>query len=147
MMTPVPLTLLVVDDDPAHVRLLERTLYRAGIRNPIVYAGDGKNLLEWLFLTKDPQLTVPLLIILDLNMPEVDGYQVLERLKSDDRTRHMPVIVLTTTQDPQEITRCRQLDCDAFLTKPVEHEAFCATIGRLGLVLDHTTEKTTQWSG
>ena len=64
-------------------------------------------------------------MLLDLNLPVMDGYQVLQRMKADDRTKRIPVIVLTTTDDPREVTRCYDLGCNVYITKPVDYEHFC----------------------
>jgi CheY-like chemotaxis protein len=76
-----------------------------------------------------------LLVLLDLNLPGLDGYQVLARLKSDERTRQIPVIILTTTDDPREVERCYALGCNVYITKPVEYEQFSEAIRKLGLFL------------
>jgi len=140
---PRSLTLLVVDDEPAHARLLERTLRRAGILNRIVHVGDGARALELLVAEQYNPGSLqqpPVLVVLDLNMPGMDGYQVLERLRSGNRTRHVPVIVLTTTQESEEFVRCQSLGCDAFLSKPVGYLQFLQATKRLGLVLDQANE-------
>jgi CheY-like chemotaxis protein len=72
---------------------------------------------------------------LDIKMPRVDGVEVLRQLKSDPRTATMPVIILTTTDDPREVRRCYQLGCNVYITKPVEYPAFVEAIKRLGLFL------------
>jgi len=79
--------------------------------------------------------TLPLLILLDLNLPRLDGFQVLTRLKADVHTRHIPVIILTTTDEPYEIERCYALGCNVYITKPVEYEQFAEAIRKLGLFL------------
>ncbi len=74
-------------------------------------------------------------MLLDLNLPRLDGYQVLTRLKADERTRHIPIIILTTTDEPQEIERCYALGCNVYVTKPVEYDEFAEAIRKLGLFL------------
>jgi CheY-like chemotaxis protein len=76
-----------------------------------------------------------ILLLLDINMPRVDGIEVLRRLKADARTNAIPIIILTTTDDPREIERCYQLGCSVYVTKPVEYTAFIEAINRLGLFL------------
>jgi CheY-like chemotaxis protein len=77
----------------------------------------------------------PLLMILDINMPRVDGVEVLTRVKADETTSKIPVIMLTTTDDPREVERCYQSGCSVYITKPVEYDAFVEAVKRLGLFL------------
>jgi len=131
-------TILLVEDDPGHARLIEKNLRRAGISNPMVVLGDGQKALDFIFAEGTRQGVAPpspLLTLLDLNMPVVDGYQVLARMKSDSRARRIPVVVLTTTDNPSEIARCYELGCNVYVTKPVEYQQFCAAIHQLGLLL------------
>jgi CheY-like chemotaxis protein len=134
-----PVTILLVEDDPGHARLIELNLRRAHITNDIVVFGNGQEAIDYLFKEAGyaaARYTLPLLVLLDLNLPGLDGYQVLERLKSDERTRLIPVIILTTTDDPREVKRCYALGCNAYLTKPVvEYEQFTEAIRKLGLFL------------
>src|SRR5713101_8308219 len=133
-----PVTILLVEDDPGHARLIERNLRRALITNVIVTLSDGQQAVDYLLrehayagATHD----LPLLLLLDLNLPGLDGYQVLTRLKADERTRHIPVIILTTTDEPYEIKRCYALGCNVYITKPVEYAQFAEAIRTLGLFL------------
>lgn len=133
-----PVTILLVEDDPGHARLIERNLRRAHITNEIVTLSDGQQAVEYLFKERayaEASHAMPLLMLLDLNLPRLDGYQVLARLKTDERTKHIPVIILTTTDEPHEIERCYALGCNVYLTKPVEYEEFAEAIRKLGLFL------------
>jgi CheY-like chemotaxis protein len=131
-------TILLVDDDPGHTRLIEKNLRRANIKNEIVFATNGQEALDYLF-REGPYIankhTQHMLVMLDLNMPVLDGYQVLERMKKDDRTRRIPVVVLTTTDDPREVKKCYELGCNVYITKPVDYEQFSDAIRKLGLFL------------
>jgi CheY-like chemotaxis protein len=131
-------TVLLVEDDPGHARLIERNLRRAHIMNDIITLGDGQQALDYLFKERTyagATHALPLLLLLDLNLPQLDGTQVLTRLKADARTRHIPVIILTTTEEPYEIKRCYELGCNIYLTKPVEYEQFAEAMRQLGLFL------------
>ena len=131
-------TILLVEDDPGHARLIERNLRRALITNAIVTLGDGQQAVDYLFREHTyagATHALPLLLLLDLNLPGLDGIQVLTRLKADTRTRHIPVIILTTTDEPYEIQRCYELGCNVYLTKPVEYEQFAEAMRKLGLFL------------
>jgi CheY-like chemotaxis protein len=138
MVAEQSVTILLVEDDPGHARLIERNLRRAHITNAIVTLGDGQQAIDYLF-KEDTYAgathALPLLLLLDVNLPGLDGTQVLARLKADARTRHIPVIILTTTDEPYEIQRCYELGCNIYLTKPVEYAQFAEAIRKLGLFL------------
>jgi CheY-like chemotaxis protein len=141
-MATMEVTILLVEDDPGHARLVEKNLRRSGIRNTIVVLSDGQQAVDYLFSEGEyssvPQ-SMPTLVLLDLNLPVLDGYQVLERIKVDDRTRHIPVVVLTTTDDNREVARCYELGCNIYITKPVEYDQFSEAIRKLGLFLTVVT--------
>jgi CheY-like chemotaxis protein len=131
-------TILLVEDDPGHTRLVEKNLRRANIKNEIVFATNGQEALDYLFCEGEyanTQHTAHLLVMLDLNMPVLDGYQVLERMKKDERSKRIPVVILTTTDDPREVRRCYELGCNIYITKPVDYDQFCEAIRKLGLFL------------
>jgi CheY-like chemotaxis protein len=126
--------IVVVEDDDGHATLIERNLRRAGLANAVVRLRDGQEALEYFFANPETVNTESVLL-LDINMPRVDGIDVLRRLKSDARTAKIPTIMLTTTDDPREIERCYQLGCNVYITKPVEYDAFMEAIRRLGFFL------------
>jgi len=133
-----PVTILLVEDDPGHALLIEKNLRRAGIANTINKLDNGQKAVDYLFKNgayKDNDNPAPVLILLDLNLPVLDGYQVLKAIRADARTRSIPVVVLTTTDAPHEITRCYELGCNVYITKPVAYEAFTDAIRKLGLFL------------
>jgi CheY-like chemotaxis protein len=125
-------TILLVEDDAGHARLIEKNLRRANLTNDIVKATDGQQAIDYLF-SNDRALSM--LVLLDLNLPVLDGYQVLERMKNDERTKCIPVIVLTTTDDSREVARCYELGCNVYVTKPVDYEQFSDAIRKLGLFM------------
>jgi CheY-like chemotaxis protein len=131
-------TILLVEDDPGHARLVELNLRRAGIYNTIKVVTDGQQAMDYLFAEGEYAVSKPeppMLVLLDLNMPVMDGYQVLEKIKSDSRTKAVPVVVLTTTEDAREVARCYELGCNIYITKPVEYDQFSEAIRKLGLFL------------
>jgi CheY-like chemotaxis protein len=131
-------TILLAEDDLGHAMLIEKNLRRAKIANRIITVRDGQAALECLFgeATWAGEKPVgPMLVLLDLNMPVLDGYQVLKRMKADERTKRIPVIVLTTTDDHREVDRCYDLGCNAYVTKPVDYARFCEAVHALGLFL------------
>jgi len=131
-------TILLVEDDPGHARLIEKNLRRANVTNEIVFATNGQKALDYLFCEGEyanDKHASHLLVLLDLNMPVLDGYQVLGRMKVDERTKRIPVIILTTTDDPREVSRCYELGCNVYITKPVDYEQFAEAMRKLGLFL------------
>jgi CheY-like chemotaxis protein len=138
MSSPDSVTILLVEDDPGHARLIEKNLRRGGIANDLIILRDGKEAEDFLFCEgrrSGLQRPSPLLVLLDLNLPLKDGFQVLQRLKSDERTRLIPVVVVTSTDDSSEVSRCYKLGCNVFITKPVDYQKFCEAIRNLGLFL------------
>ena len=137
-MNPEPMVILLAEDDEGHASLILRNLKRAGIINHMVHVKDGQEALDYVQRRgafKDRSLDSPLLLVLDINMPRVDGVAVLRQVKADPRHSKCPVIMLTTTDDPREIDRCYQLGCSVYITKPVDYDAFCDALQRLGLFL------------
>lgn len=133
-------TILVVEDDPGHARLIERNLRYSNIANEIIKLTDGQQALDYLFGEGEYEgakyYSSSLLVLLDLNLPVLDGFQVLERMKSDDRTKHIPVIMVTSSDDTQDVSKCYDLGCNVFLTKPLlDYEQFSEAIRKLGLFL------------
>jgi CheY-like chemotaxis protein len=131
-------TIVLVEDDPGHAVLIEKNLRRAGITSTIVTLNDGRKAVDFLLNTdgrRNGALPEPEVILLDLNLPVLDGYQVLKIIKNDERTRQIPVIILTTTDNPAEVAKCYELGCNLYVTKPVEYEAFSRAIQNLGLLL------------
>ena len=125
-------TIVIVEDDEGHARLIEKNLRRAGVNNPILRCKDGASALETF---RNDKLSGQTLILLDLNLPDMSGIDILRLLKSDPRTRLAPVMVLTTTDDKAEIDRCYELGCNVYITKPVDYEHFANAIQRLGLFI------------
>jgi CheY-like chemotaxis protein len=127
--------ILLVEDDAGHRRLVEKNLRRINIKNPIVMLSDGQEALDYLYTDHNINAGTPVLVLLDLNMPVLDGFQVLQRMKSDERTRHIPVIVLTTSDDNKDIARCYKLGCNMFITKPLDYDQFSRVIYKLGSLI------------
>ena len=130
--------ILLVEDDPGHVLLIEKNLRRACVHNEIVKLDDGGKAVDYLFGEGEyagGDNPAPLLILLDMNLPVLSGLQVLERIKADERTRRIPVVMLTTTDSPQEIDRCYDLGCNIYIVKPVNYVKFSEAIRNLGLFL------------
>jgi CheY-like chemotaxis protein len=137
-MAAEPISIVLAEDDDGHATLIQRNLQRSGVINGFFRVRDGQEALDLIrgegsYAEQPPRGNI--LLLLDINMPRVDGIEVLRRLKADPRTNAIPVIILTTTDDPREIERCYQLGCSVYVTKPVEYPAFIEAIHRLGLFL------------
>jgi CheY-like chemotaxis protein len=137
-MASEPLIIVLAEDDDGHATLVQRNLERSGIANELVRVKDGQEALDYVrcqgaFAGRVPN--DPLLLLLDINMPRVDGVEVLRQVKADPATHRVPVIMLTTTDDPREVERCYQLGCSVYVTKPVAYEKFVEAVQRLGLFL------------
>ena len=131
-----PVSIVMIEDDEGHARLIERNIRRAGIHNEIRHFTDGGSGLDYLFNdASGPALNGPALVLLDLNLPDMSGTDILARIKGEGALRRTPVVVLTTTDDKVEIQRCYDLGCNVYITKPVNYESFADAIRQLGLFL------------
>jgi CheY-like chemotaxis protein len=133
-----PLVIVLAEDDEGHACLVQRNLSRAGIANEIVHVKDGQAALDYVrregeFARRHSNGS--LLLVLDINMPRLDGVEVLAQIKADPTRARIPIIMLTTTDDPREVERCYQLGCSVYITKPVEYDQFVEAVKRLGLLL------------
>ena len=129
-----PVTIIMVEDDEGHARLIEKNIRRAGVCNEIRHFASGTAALEHL-LSPAVRDNGPLLVLLDLNLPDMSGIDILTKIKADEQLRRAPVVVLTTTDDQREIQRCYDLGCNVYITKPVEYDTFSQAIRQLGLFL------------
>src|SRR6059058_5372300 len=133
-----PLSIVLAEDDDGHATLIQRNLERAGLANGLQRLRDGQEALDFLRgegAYDGRNTSQPVLVLLDMKMPRVDGIEVLRQLKADPRTALIPVIMLTTTDDPREIQRCYELGCSVYVTKPVSYDDFVEAVKRLGLFL------------
>jgi CheY-like chemotaxis protein len=130
--------ILIADDDAGHTRLIEKNLSRAGLHNPTQRFENGQQVLDFFFgkgTESRRQTDTSYLLLLDIRMPKVDGVEVLRRIKADESLRKMPVIMLTTTDDPREVGRCHALGCNSYIVKPVDYDKFAEAIKNLGLYI------------
>jgi CheY-like chemotaxis protein len=133
-MTELP-TILIADDDDGHAFLVEDNLRRGGVDTTYLRFNDGQELLDFLSgKTTDPMFRrgESYLLLLDIRMPKIDGVTALQQIKSDPELRKLPVIMLTTTEDPREVDRCHELGCNIYIHKPVSFDAFAHAITQLG---------------
>lgn len=132
------LTILIAEDDDGHAELIMTGLKESGICNHMIRFIDGKQ--TWDFVSGNGENMVldkkkSYLLLLDINMPKMDGIEVLEKIKGKSDLKNLPVIMLTTTDDPREVERCYDLGCNIYVTKPVDFLKFAETLKRLGLFI------------
>lgn len=131
-----PVLIVMIEDDEGHARLIERNIRRAGVNNEIVGFFSGAEALKFL-LGSDGSGQVSagksLLVLLDLNLPDMSGVDILAKIKDNAHLKRSPVVVLTTTDDQREVQRCYDLGANVYITKPVDYEAFANAIRQLGL--------------
>lgn len=135
---PKPVAIIMIEDDEGHARLIEKNIRRAGVTNEIIPFRNGTSAINYLLGSDGSGLVAvgrPSLVLLDLNLPDMTGIDILARLKANEHTRRTPVIVLTTTDDAREIQRCYDLGANVYITKPLNYESFANAIRQLGLFL------------
>lgn len=129
--------ILIAEDDPGHASLIKKNLKRAGISNKIIHFTDGQQVLDFILQnkTEDEFKLISYLLLLDIRMPKVDGVEVLRQIKQDQELKKIPVIMITTTDDPKEVNACHKLGCSTYIVKPIDYEQFIRAIRQLGLFL------------
>lgn len=130
--------ILIAEDDEGHASLIRKNLKRAGVSNEIHHFKDGQDILDFLMGTNNGQHRksgTAYLLLLDIRMPKVDGVEVLRQIKGDEELCKMPVIMITTTDDPREVENCHRLGCSNYIAKPIDYEKFVESIKQLGLFL------------
>jgi two-component system response regulator len=129
--------ILLVEDNPNDAEMTIRALRKNNMGNKLVHVRDGEKALDFLFAMGDYKerniLTQPKVILLDLKMPKIDGLEVLRKIKSDPRTRFIPVVVLTSSKEDPDIKKCYELGANSYLVKPVGFENFNTAIADLGM--------------
>jgi CheY-like chemotaxis protein len=130
--------ILVAEDNPGHGRLIEKNLTRAGFHNKIRRFDNGQSVLDFLF-SRGPGAHIepgmPYLLLLNIRMPLVDGIEILRQLKADAALKKIPVIMLTTTDDPREVERCHAIGCAGYIGKPLDYQKFAEAIKSLRFYL------------
>ena len=131
-----PVTIIMIEDDEGHARLIERNTRRSGVNNEIIAFSNGTDAMKYLFGDDGSGVRHKgraMLILLDLNLPDMTGIEILRQIKDNKYLKATPVVVLTTTDDSHEIKRCYELGCNVYITKPVNYESFANAIRQLGL--------------
>ncbi len=129
--------ILLVEDNPTDAELCIRALKKSNLANNLVWVKDGAEALEFLFATgayADRDVSSPpKVVLLDLRLPKVDGMEVLRKVKADERTRAIPVVVLTSSKEDRDVAESYQLGVNSYISKPVEFDSFAKTVSELGL--------------
>jgi CheY-like chemotaxis protein len=129
--------ILLVEDNPSDVGLTQRALAKSHVANELVVAEDGQEALDYLFgagAYAGREVTeLPALVLLDLKLPRVDGLQVLRQIRADDRTRRLPVVILTTSKEEQDVAQSYDLGANSYIRKPVDFTQFAQAVEHLGL--------------
>ena len=133
MTDPRPKTILLVEDNPDDLRLAQRALSRHRVANQVVIARDGAEALDQLFGTAEAAPLRPEVVLLDLKLPKVDGLEVLRRIRSDERTKMYPVVILTSSTEEQDLVESYRLGANSYIRKPVDFNQFSEAVRQLGL--------------
>ena len=126
-----PVTILLVEDSPDDVEITRRALSRGQVKNHLLVARDGQEALDILIARRDTDGALPGLILLDLNLPKVDGREVLEKIKSDPKLKRVPVIAMTSSTREEDVLRTYDLGVNTFISKPVKFEDFIRVIATI----------------
>lgn len=132
------LVILIAEDDDGHAELIQEGLRKSGVCNPFIRFEDGEQ--TWDFLCENGTKGAAIqgkcyLLLLDINMPKMDGIELLKRIKTHEDLKDIPVMMLTTTDDPREVEECYKIGCNLYITKPVDFIKFADTLRRLGLFI------------
>ncbi len=129
-MVQTAVEILLVEDNPDDAELTIRALKKNNLANNLLHLEDGQEALDFLF---DEKNKMPKLVLLDLKMPKVDGIEVLRRLKSDERKKVIPIVMLTSSKEEQDIVESYKLGVNAYIVKPVDFDQFVKAVTQLGL--------------
>ena len=127
---PVNPPVLLVEDNPCDEELTIRALRRSRLANPVLVARDGAEALE--MLSGRAGTPLPRVVLLDLNLPKVNGLEVLRQIRADARTRLIPVVILTSSREDEDRLASYELGCNSFVRKPVAFQQFAEAVGQLG---------------
>ncbi len=132
------LIILIAEDDDGHAELIQDGLVEAGVCNQIIRFKNGEDV--WNFFNgnntdEKRDASKSYLLLLDINMPKMDGIEVLRNIKSNSELKETPIIMLTTTDDPREVEMCYKVGCNMYITKPVQFDKFAETLHRMGLFI------------
>jgi len=129
--------ILLAEDNPDDVLLTQRAFKKSNVANELIVVNDGQETLDYLFAEgkyegRDTSI-MPEVILLDIKMPRLDGLEVLKRIREDLRTKHLPVVILTTSKEEKDIVQSYCLGANSYITKPVDFDQFVEAVEQLGL--------------
>lgn len=131
-----PVVLVFAEDDAGHFFLTKKYLTEQGVRNEMIRFPDGRTTLDFFFMKGDGLKRDPMcdyVLILDIRMPRIDGFEVLKTIRADGELGDLPVIILSTTDNPDEVARCERLGCHAYIVKPVKYGTYIDAMRKVGL--------------
>ncbi len=136
-MNSYPVDIVVVEDDPNDAELITRAFKKHNLSNQIVLLTDGAKALDFFFCEGDyagsTAMKTPKVILLDLKLPKIDGIEVLQRLKADERTKNIPVVILTSSSEERDIKAAYELGVNSYVTKPIKFDEFAQVVSELRL--------------
>ena len=129
--------ILLVEDDPDDVELILRSLKKYNISNKVTVVSDGQEVLDYLFTrgayANLDREAMPAVVLLDIKLPKIDGIEVLRRLRADERTKLLPVVMLTSSREQQDLVNSYKYGCNSYVRKPIEFNEFAEAVSKLGL--------------
>ncbi|MFZ4440971.1 MAG: response regulator [Syntrophales bacterium] len=130
--------ILIAEDDEGHAGLIRKNLVRAGIANEMLHFKDGQEIMDFLLRKGDGpkrKLGTAYVLLLDIHMPRLNGMEVLAQAKADPELRKIPIIMITTTDEPEDVEKCHALGCNNYIIKPIDYDSFMNAVRQLGLFL------------
>ncbi|HSQ97278.1 MAG TPA: response regulator [Rickettsiales bacterium] len=127
--------IILIEDDAGHAELLIEGLKDVGLKNEVIHFSDGGKAIEEITNPKSKIYPAYVMIFLDLNLPGVDGYTVLKKLKADKFTNKIPISILTTTDNQSEVDKCYELGCNMYITKPVDYKDFKDVLEKISTIV------------
>lgn len=128
-----PKTILLIEDNPSDIDLTKRAFEKNRIGNELIILEDGQEALDYLFNSENGLKNQPILILLDLKLPKIDGIEVLRWIRSDSRTKRLPVVILTSSKEDEDIAACYDYGANSYIRKPIDFAQFAETIRTLGM--------------
>jgi CheY-like chemotaxis protein len=125
------ISILLVEDNPADIEITRRALEKGQVMNELIVARDGQEALDILFAAKNGEARCPGLILLDLNLPKVDGREVLEKIKTDPKLKRIPVVILTVSNQDKDVARCYDAGVNTYITKPIQFDDFLRAVATI----------------
>lgn len=128
-------TIILVEDNPNDIRLTERAFKKSNLSNKLLVFEDGEAVLNYLF-RKDSEVylnELPVMVLLDIKLPKVDGHEVLARIRAEERTKVLPVVILTSSREQEDLIKSYTLGVNSYIRKPVDFKQFIEAVQALGL--------------